>query len=213
MSDNISSEQSLPKLVIVASHSVLRYALKQLLEATGRFSSVEEAECSDRAVEFSKIGSDAIFLIYPDANGIITPKLVKQIRALLPSAHIVVIALPGKAFEEANATVGQNHGWAQLLAALETSSHSETSRVTLIKPIRRRSVSADTPEALSSLSIREREVFYLLANGVPNRVIAKQLFVSPRTIETHRARVIRKLGLSSTASIVRYAIRHNLLSA
>ncbi len=67
-------------------------------------------------------------------------------------------------------------------------------------------------EALALLSKREREVFFLLADGVPNRIIAKQLFVSPRTVETHRARVIKKLGLSSTAGLIKYAIRHQLLA-
>ncbi|MCI5066272.1 response regulator transcription factor [bacterium] len=67
-------------------------------------------------------------------------------------------------------------------------------------------------DPLSSLSKREREVFYLLAEGHPNRTIAKQLFISPRTVETHRARVIRKLGFDNTADLVRYAIRNDLMS-
>ena len=63
---------------------------------------------------------------------------------------------------------------------------------------------------LAKLSKREREVFYLLVEGKPNRVIAKQLFLSPRTVETHRARLIKKLGMQSTADLVRYAMKNNL---
>lgn len=66
-------------------------------------------------------------------------------------------------------------------------------------------------DPLGKLSKREREVFYLLAEGHPNRVIAKQLFISPRTVETHRARVIRKLGFDNTADLIKYAIRNNLM--
>lgn len=73
---------------------------------------------------------------------------------------------------------------------------------------------AENPDMdpLGKLSKREREVFYLLADGMPNRVIAKKLFISPRTVETHRARVIKKLGFNSTADLIRYAIRNNLLT-
>ena len=47
---------------------------------------------------------------------------------------------------------------------------------------------------------------------MPNRTIAKKLFISPRTVETHRARVIKKLGFKSTADLIRYAIKNNLLT-
>ena len=63
---------------------------------------------------------------------------------------------------------------------------------------------------LGVLSKREHEVFYLLLSGHPNRIIARQLHVSPRTIETNRARIIRKLGCCSTADLIRYSIRHGL---
>jgi len=65
-------------------------------------------------------------------------------------------------------------------------------------------------DPLDPLSTREREIFHLLASGLQNSEIAKQLFISPRTVETHRARVVRKLGLHSNAALIRYAIRHGL---
>lgn len=66
-------------------------------------------------------------------------------------------------------------------------------------------------DPLEKLSPREREMFFLLAEGLPNRVIAKRLFISPRTVETHRARVIKKLGFHSNADLIRYAIKHGLV--
>ncbi len=74
------------------------------------------------------------------------------------------------------------------------------------------SLEAKDFDPLGELSNREREVFYMLANGKPNRLIAKQLYISPRTVETHRARVIKKLGFTSTADLIKYAIRNNLTS-
>ena len=61
------------------------------------------------------------------------------------------------------------------------------------------------------LSEREREVLRLLALGYTNQEIAKQLYISVRTAETHRAHIMQKLGLSSRAELVRYALDHGLL--
>ncbi|MCB0309593.1 MAG: response regulator transcription factor [Bdellovibrionales bacterium] len=69
----------------------------------------------------------------------------------------------------------------------------------------------DLTDPLGILSDRERQVFYMLADGLPNRSIAKKLFISPRTVETHRARVIKKLNVDSTVGLVRYAIKNNLV--
>jgi DNA-binding NarL/FixJ family response regulator len=63
------------------------------------------------------------------------------------------------------------------------------------------------------LSEREREVLHLLALGHTNQEIAKQLYISVRTAETHRAHIMQKLRLSSRAELVRYAIGEGLLEA
>jgi two-component system, NarL family, response regulator NreC len=65
-------------------------------------------------------------------------------------------------------------------------------------------------DPLAALSPREREIFFLLAGGDHNTIIAKKLFISPRTVETHRSRVVKKLGLNSNAELIRFAIRHGL---
>ncbi len=65
-------------------------------------------------------------------------------------------------------------------------------------------------DPLEPLSPREREVFHLLADGLQNSQIAKKLFISPRTVETHRARVVRKLGLKTNGEIIRFAIKNGL---
>jgi two-component system response regulator NreC len=66
-------------------------------------------------------------------------------------------------------------------------------------------------EADDPLSEREHEVLYLLAHGHTNQEIAKQLYISVRTAETHRAHIMRKLRLSSRAELVSYAIKNGML--
>jgi DNA-binding NarL/FixJ family response regulator len=63
------------------------------------------------------------------------------------------------------------------------------------------------------LTTRERQVLHLAAEGLTNAEIGARLFISPRTAEVHRARLMRKLGLQSHTELIRYAIRRGLIAA
>jgi two-component system, NarL family, response regulator NreC len=67
-------------------------------------------------------------------------------------------------------------------------------------------------DRFESLSEREREIFQLIAEGHSNKQIADLLSISPTTVETHRARILQKLDLHSTAEIVLYAVRRGVIS-
>jgi two-component system response regulator NreC len=67
------------------------------------------------------------------------------------------------------------------------------------------------PDAVAVLSPREREIFDLLVRGFSNDAIGAQLFISPKTVETHRSHIMTKLRLHSIAEMVRYAAQHGLL--
>ena len=66
---------------------------------------------------------------------------------------------------------------------------------------------------VSALSTRERQVVQLVAEGCANKVIARLLKISLKTVETHRAAIMRKLNVSSSAALVRYAVRNKLVEA
>jgi len=70
---------------------------------------------------------------------------------------------------------------------------------------------ADCPDPYHALTPREKEVLLLVADGQSNAGIGKKLFISPRTVELHRARAMRKLGITSVPEVVRYAIRRGLV--
>jgi DNA-binding NarL/FixJ family response regulator len=63
-----------------------------------------------------------------------------------------------------------------------------------------------------TLTERERQVLHMAAEGLSSKEIAASLFISPRTVEIHRARVMHKLGLSSQTELVRFAIGHGIIS-
>jgi DNA-binding NarL/FixJ family response regulator len=70
-----------------------------------------------------------------------------------------------------------------------------------------------TPGDIAGLSKREREVLQFLALGYTNQEIAEKLFLSVKTIETYRARLMEKLQLPSRAELVRFALKHGLLTS
>ena len=69
---------------------------------------------------------------------------------------------------------------------------------------------AGKDDPLAELSRRQREIFHLMAIAVPNTEIAKKLFLSPRTVEVHRAFIVRKLKLRSNMELIRFALKYKL---
>ena len=67
------------------------------------------------------------------------------------------------------------------------------------------------PDPFDKLTAREREVFHLTAEGYSGGAVAERLFISPRTVESHRANVMRKLGLRNHKELIRYAARRGML--
>jgi DNA-binding NarL/FixJ family response regulator len=74
-----------------------------------------------------------------------------------------------------------------------------------------RTRNSDSLDLYDTLTNREREVLQLAAEGHTNAEIAGRLFISPRTVETHRANVMHKLGLRSQTELVRYALRRGIM--
>jgi len=74
-----------------------------------------------------------------------------------------------------------------------------------------RSNSTD-PDTLESLSQREREILKLVAEGKTSREIAERLSISPKTVDTYRSRLMSKIGVKNLVGLVKFAIRHGLIS-
>lgn len=215
-------------VVLADDHTIVRHAVKTILENAGEYQVVAESSTVETTVEAVRQHKPDLLILdlgLPGKSGL---EAIYEIQELNLNTHIVVLTM----FEDeatvrqtlsagANAYVFKNSSPEEFLRAL---SIVRSGKMYLPEgyqhlPSEVRSNGAIDPRSkdevhdpLAKLSKREREVFYLLADGMPNRVIAKKLFISPRTVETHRARVIKKLGFGSTADLIRYAIRNNLLT-
>jgi two-component system response regulator NreC len=207
------------RVLVVDDHAVVRSGLRLLIDAEEDMETVGEAgNVRDAIFEARTSSPDLILMdvVMPGESGLEgVPKLLHE----HPDVKVLILSMQDdpRYLREAFA-VGAS-GYVLKEAA-------DTEVVTAIREVAAggryvhpelgaRLIAAEAEAARQAeedpLSEREREVLRLLALGYTNQEIAKQLFISVRTAETHRAHVMQKLRLASRAELVRYAIAHGLL--
>jgi DNA-binding NarL/FixJ family response regulator len=207
------------RVLVVDDHAVVRSGIRLLLEREDDIEPVGEAGSGREAVfQARELKPDVILMdvIMPDQTGIeVLPQLLHEnphIRILLLSMQDDP-AYVREAFQAgASGYVLKEAADAEVVAAVREVSRGGR----YVNPeLGARLVAAESEAARRAeqdpLSEREREVLRLLALGHTNQEISKQLYISVRTAETHRAHIMRKLRLNSRAELVRYAIDEGLL--
>ncbi len=209
------------RVLIVDDHAVVRSGLRRVLDAELDIETVAEAADADRAVfEAIEHKPDVVLLdvTMPGKSGI------EGIPALLQAASeakVLMLSMQDdphylrEAFEAgARGYVLKEAADTEVVDAVRAVAAGER----YVHPsLGARLVQAESEERRRAeedpLSDREREVLRLLALGHTNQEIAKMLYISVRTAETHRAHIMRKLRLGSRAELVRYALTEGLLEA
>jgi two-component system, NarL family, response regulator NreC len=207
------------RILIVDDHAVVRTGLRLLLDAEEGLETVAEAGTARDAVfEARKHKPDVILMDVglPDRSGIeVTVDVLKE----APEAKVLVLSMEDdpsyvrEAFSAgASGYVLKEAADSELVTALRQVAAGEP----YVHPALGARMAAAEAEAAAQadadpLSEREREVLRLLALGHTNQEIAKMLFISVRTAETHRAHIMQKLRLTTRAELVRYALAHGLL--
>ncbi|HET7807599.1 MAG TPA: response regulator transcription factor [Gaiellaceae bacterium] len=210
---------SATRVLIVDDHAIVRSGLKLVLEADEGIEPVGEAgNARDAIFEARSLKPDVILLdvVMPDRSGLeIIPQLLQE----NPGTKVLVLSMQDdpryvrEAFDAgANGYVLKEAADSEVVAAVREVAGGGR----YVDPeLGARLVAAESAERRRAeedpLSEREGEVLRLLALGHTNQEIAKQLFISVRTAETHRAHIMQKLRLSSRAELVRYALDRGLL--
>ena len=210
---------SATRVLIVDDHAIVRSGLKLVLEADEGIEPVGEAgNARDAIFEARSLKPDVILLdvVMPDRSGLeIIPQLLQE----NPGTKVLVLSMQDdpryvrEAFDAgANGYVLKEAADSEVVAAVREVAGGGR----YVDPeLGARLVAAESAERRRAeedpLSEREGEVLRLLALGHTNQEIAKQLFISVRTAETHRAHIMQKLRLSSRAELVRYALERGLL--
>ncbi|HJW66504.1 MAG TPA: response regulator transcription factor [Gaiellaceae bacterium] len=207
------------RVLIVDDHAVVRSGLKLVLDADDGIEPVGEAGTARDAIfEARALKPDVILLdvVMPDQSGLdIIPTLLHE----NPDTKILMLSMQDdpryvrEAFDAgASGYVLKEAADSEVVAAVREVAGGGR----YVDPeLGARLVAAESAERKRAeedpLSDREGEVLRLLALGHTNQEIAKQLYISVRTAETHRAHIMQKLRLSSRAELVRYALDRGLL--
>jgi two-component system response regulator NreC len=209
------------RVLIVDDHAVVRAGLKLVLEAAEGIEPVGEAgSARDAIFEARSLKPEVILLdvLMPDQSGLdVIPTLLKE----NPDVKILVLSMQDDPHYVREALGAGASGYVLKEAAdseVVAAIREVASGGRYVHPeLGARLVDAETQERRRAeedpLSERESEVLRLLALGHTNQEIAKQLYISVRTAETHRAHIMQKLRLSSRAELVRYALAEGLLDS
>jgi len=207
------------RVLVVDDHAVVRSGLRLLLDAEDDIETVGEAgNMQDAVLRARSLKPDVILMdvVMPGASGIeATPAVLKEV----PEASVLVLSMQDDPSYVREAFAAGASGYVLKEAADEEvvgAVREVAAGGRYVHPtLGARMVAAEAEERARAeadpLTEREREVLRLLALGHTNQEIAKTLFLSVRTVETHRAHIMQKLRLSTRAELVRYAMEQGLL--
>jgi DNA-binding NarL/FixJ family response regulator len=209
------------KVALIDDHPIVRQGLRNLLQSEPSFEVVAEADDGISGLEqVRRVRPDVLIvdLMMPGLNGL---DLIKQVLKSLPRLRIVVLSMQSadsyvvEALNlGASGYVLKETGPSEIIQAIKTVvagnrylSPKLERRVLDLSSGKKRIV-----DPYDSLTAREREILHLIIDGHTSAQIASRLVLSPRTVELHRSRAMRKLDLHNQTDIFRYALERGILS-
>jgi DNA-binding NarL/FixJ family response regulator len=212
------------RILVVDDHDIVRQGVCALVTAQAGWEVCGEARSGREALRLAEeLRPDIIImdLLMPDLNGL---DAARQIKKHLPSAETVILTghedadLIQSVFDAGiRAYIFKSEARTHLVPAITsllTHKPYLTARVSevLFRRFEQHSAGGEKlSRADTALTAREREIVQLLSEGRSNKEVASSLAISAKTVETHRASIMRKLNLDSLSDLVRYAIRNKII--
>jgi two-component system response regulator NreC len=203
------------RVLLTDDHAVLRTGVAVLLEREDDMSAVGQAATAEQAVTKARaLQPDVILLdiVMPRKSGF---DALPELQKVAPEARVIMLSMQTNPSSIRQALTSGAAGYVAKHA-------SETDLLDAIRRVAAGSryvdpelggdlVVSDAAALTQAISERERDVLFLLAIGYTNQQIATMLFVSPRTVDTHRANIMQKLNLETRAELVLYALANGLI--
>jgi DNA-binding NarL/FixJ family response regulator len=205
------------RVLLVDDHAVVRAGLRSRLDAEGDLSVAGEAGTGEQAVVKARaLQPDVVVLdiLMPRGNGL---DAIPEIKRVSPGSAVLTLSSQASPSTVRRAISAGASGYVtkgrddiELLAAIRSVAGGSR----YVEPeLGAQLVVPDADPELDPLSERERDVLELLALGYGNQEIGKKLYISVRTVDTHRAHIMRKLRLDTRAELVLFALAHGLIGA
>jgi len=203
------------RVLIADDHKIVRDGLKRILASAADLEVAGEAASGDEALALVRANDYDIAMIDMSMPGISGIALVKRLKAEKPRMKLLVLSMHGEHQYAARALKAGASGYLtkdsaadQLLGALHKIAaggvHISDAAASAL-------VASPAQSSHESLSDREFEVMRLLVEGLGPSEIGDRLHLSVKTVSTHKTRILEKLGIGSTAELVRYALENKLI--
>jgi two-component system, NarL family, response regulator NreC len=210
------------RIILADDHEILRSGLKSLLDKEPDFKVVAEAVDGEELLEkLTSVKADCVVLdlSMPNLDGLAT---LKEVKKKFPKVKCLVLTMQKDQEHFKNAMANGASGYilkedafSLLVMAIKVVMKGKTyispAISELIAEQYVRSIKDGDMPSLGILTAREKEILKLVAEGHANKNIAARLKISIRTAETHRSRIIHKLGFKTTAALVKYALAKGLI--
>jgi DNA-binding NarL/FixJ family response regulator len=207
-----------PRVLLADDHTLVLEGLRKILEPEcDVVGSVEDGRSLLAAAEQLKPDIILLDISMPLLNGV---EAARRLRNAMPGAKVIFVTMHGDATYVAGAFRAGASGYVlKRCASLEllNAIHQVLSGRSYITPLIRKDILHELPgwplgsgEASAELTVRQREVVQLVAEGRPVKEIAAILNISSKTVAFHKANVMRRLGIHSTAELTKYALEHGI---
>jgi two-component system response regulator NreC len=211
------------KVVVADDHTILRQGIKALLDNQEGIEVVGEAKDGREAIKtIEELLPDVILMdiAMPGLNGL---EATRRIKKKFPKVKVVVLTMHANEeyiFQILNAGADgylvKEAAFQDLISAINAVHRGEAfmspsiSKKVMTDYIQR--AQGEEKVGFDTLTTREREILQLVAEGNSNKKIAEALFISPKTVETHRAHIMDKLNIHDRAGLIKYAIRKGMIN-
>lgn len=207
------------RVMITDDHAIMRKGLKQLFALVGDIEVVAEATDGGTALERLRQGGIDLLLLDMTMPGISGEDLVARIRAHYPTLPILILSMHKEAQIAQRALKAGANGYLtkdrdpeDLLDAIrKVAAGGRFLDAEIAEQMAFTASGVGAPAGHECLTDREFQVMRLLAQGVSVNDIAAQLAISAKTVSTHKARLMEKMGFASNADLVRYSVEHRLV--
>ena len=219
---SVETETTL-RILLADDHEVIRRGLRQLIERRAGWEVCGEATTGEQTVKLAGALKPGIVILDLSMPGFSSIEITRLLRTTLPNTEVLIFTMQeGEEMMReligagARSYVLKSDPTSHIVAAIEalashrpffTAKISETLRDAFQKTIDG-TMGKSSPSLLSS---REREIIQLLAEGESNKEVSKHLGISVKTVETHRATIMRKLEINSVVELVHYAVRNKII--
>ena len=209
------------RILLVDDHAMFRAGLKALLQSETGFEIVGEAGTGDEGVDRTReLKPDVVVmdLSMPGSNGL---EATRRIAALGLKSRVLVLTVHAEEeylvpVVDAGASgyltkTSADHDLSDAIRVVARGEVYLPPKATRLLLQQYKNAAPEATQGLQELSAREREVMALTAEGYSSREIGEKLFISPKTVDTYRARIMEKLGLNHRSELVRFALKTGLL--